>query len=97
MEQNKYQGRQELPSKVTGTIDRILEEMRIEGISVLEFPEQFLAVLLIEIVCKLRENRWRENPFLYEEGGRKQCGRLMKFVIMPVKIQVLVRYWMEFC
>lgn len=68
MEQNKYQGRKELPSEITGKIDRILEEMRIEGISVLEFPEQLLAVFLIEIVRKSGANRWKENPFFYEEG-----------------------------
>lgn len=68
MEQNKYQGRKELPSEITGRIDRTLEEMRIEGISVLEFPEQLLAVLLIEIVRKSGADRWKENPFFYEEG-----------------------------
>lgn len=109
MEQNKYQGRQELPSKVTGTIDRILEEMRIEGISVLEFPEQFLAVLLIEIVCKLRENRWRENPFLYEEGraeavwtfneirhnARKNPGfsKVLDGVLLISSRQILMNLW----
>ncbi len=67
MEQNKYRGRQELPSEITGRIDRILEEMRIEEISVLEFPEQLLAVLLIEIDGKSIANRWKENPFVYEK------------------------------
>ena len=68
MEQNKYQGRKELPSEITGRIDRILEEMRIEGISVLEFPEQLLAILMTEIVYKSKTNRWKKNSFFYEEG-----------------------------
>lgn len=71
MAQNKYQGKKELPSEITGRIDRILEEMRIEGISVLEFPEQLLAVLLIEIINKSSIDRWKKNPFLYEEGRKE--------------------------
>lgn len=67
MEQNKYQGRKELPSEITGRIDRILEEMRIEGISVLVFPEQLLAVFLMKMTWKPGANRWKENPYFYEE------------------------------
>lgn len=78
MGQNRYQGRKELPSEITGRIDRILEEMRIEGISVLEFPEQLLAVLVIEIVNKSSIDRWKENPFLYEEGRREAEFILIK-------------------
>lgn len=109
MEQNKYWGRKELPSEITGRIDRILEEMRIEGISVLEFPEQLLAVLLIEIDNKSSLNRWKENPFLYEEGRkeaewrfsqvrevvRKNPGfdKILDGVLLVSSRQVLMNLW----
>lgn len=109
MEQNKYWGRKELPSEITGRIDRILEEMRIEGISVLEFPEQLLAVLLIEIDNKSSLNRWKENPFLYEEGKKeaewkfsKICEKIRKNpgfdkildgVLLVSSRQILINLW----
>lgn len=109
MGQNKYQDRKELPSEITGRIGRILEEMRIEGISVLEFPEQLLAVLVIEIVNKSSIDRWKKNPFLYEEGRReaefilsKTCkefcrnpdfNKVLEGVLLISSRQVLINLW----
>lgn len=109
MEQNKYQGRSGLPSEITGRIDRILEEMRIEGISVLEFPEQLLAVMLIEIDSKSGVNTWKENPFMYEEG-RKEAewkfsqvrekvrenwgfSKVLERVVLSSSRQILMNMW----
>lgn len=98
MEQNKYQSRKELPSEITGKIDRILEEMRIEGISILEFPEQLLAVLLLEIVYESEANRWKENPFFYEEGRtemeRRFHGILGNVHMYPGFNKVLGGVWL---
>ncbi|MCM1543077.1 MAG: SAM-dependent methyltransferase [Blautia sp.] len=67
MGQNKYHDRPQLPNELMGKVNRIVEEMRIEGISVLELPEQLMAILIMEIVGGRERDRWKENPFLYEE------------------------------
>ncbi|MDE6846734.1 MAG: SAM-dependent methyltransferase [Lachnospiraceae bacterium] len=109
MVQNEYWGREELSNEITGRIDRILEEMRIEGLPVLEFPEQLLAVILIEIDSKSRANRWKENPFLYE-GGRREAewklsqarervrenpgfSKVLEGVLLSSSRQILMNLW----
>lgn len=84
MEQNQFQSSKGLPGEITGRVDRILEEMRIEGISVLDFPGQLLAVFLIEIIGHLKEeDRWKKNPFFYEksrEGAEDIFHEALEFI-----------------
>lgn len=109
MEQNTGKSRPEMHSEIIGQIDRILEEMRIEGISMLEFPGQFLLVMLIEIIGRPVEDRWKEIPFFYtdlqlgvEQRFRTVQQRIEKGTdfnaiiqeVLPVSSrQVLVHLW----
>lgn len=78
MEQNLYWDRQELPTEITGRIDRILEEMRMEGISVLTMPEQLLVLLLVKAVSGYEPDVWEGNFFLYDMEGMQQEFHVIK-------------------
>lgn len=109
MEQNKGESRPEIHGEIIGQVDRILEEMRIEGISMLEFPGQFLMVMLIEIIGRPAEERWKGQLFFYTDlqmeieqqfGAAKQRIRedtdfniIIKEVSPVSSRQVLMNLW----